>query len=233
MSKKLYLLAVGINEFLANKVSNLKGCENDANAIYEYLEGSSKNTEFEFDGKMLLSKEATKANVVKHFRTHLGQAGEGDVAVFYFSGHGASEEADEVFHPYLSDTTITTVVCHDSRTEDIVDLADKEIRYLVHEISGKEDKPHFVLIMDSCHSGGVTRDPNLKPRLTGKTETRNWAQFIFANKISREDVSNSVSLGEVLPEGKVNTDEESKVNIVHAYDDKWEMPKKAFLEDSF
>ena len=205
MSKKLYLLAVGVNEFLANGVSNLNGCENDAKAIYDYLEGSSKNTEFEFDGKMLLSKDATKANLVQHFEEHLGQAGAEDVAVFYFSGHGAEEKADEVFHRFSMSENLTTVVCHDSRTANVTDFADKEIRYLVNKISGKEEgNPHFVLIMDSCHSGGTTRsmDDGIKPRLTGESETRDWSQFIFADEISKEDVANAAYLKDVLPEGE-------------------------------
>ena len=202
MSKKLYLLAVGVNEFLADSVSNLNGCENDAKAIYEYLEESSKNTEFEFDGKMLLSKEATKANVVQHFQEHLGQAGEEDVMVFYFSGHGASEKADEVFHPFSPRPLLGTMVCHDSRTGDVADFADKELRYLMHKVtSDKATPPHTVIIMDSCHAGGGTRG-ELKPRLTGEAECRDWSQFIFADDISRDDVAKATALGDVFPEGR-------------------------------
>jgi hypothetical protein len=203
MSKKLYLLAVGVNEFLAEKVSDLNGCENDAKSVYAYLEESSKNTEFEFHGKMLLSKEATKSNVVEHFQNHLGQAAEGDIAVFYFSGHGASEKADPVFHPFSPRPLLGTMVCHDSRTGGVADFADKELRYLVHKVTtgkGKAVPPHFVIIMDSCHSGGGTRG-ELKPRLTGEAECRDWSQFIFADEISKEDVAKAVALKDVLPEG--------------------------------
>lgn len=201
MSKKLYVLAVGVNEFLNADVSNLNGCENDANNIFNYLKESSENTEYEFDGKILLSAAATKAVVVKNFQEHLGQAGKDDVAVFYFSGHGASEKADEVFHPFSPRPLLGTMVCHDSRTGDVTDLADKELRYLTHKIAGDENAPHFVIIMDSCHSGGGTRG-ELQPRLTGEAELRDWSQFIFANEISREDIANAVSLKDVLPEGR-------------------------------
>lgn len=204
MKKTLYLLAVGINEFLAEGVSNLNGCENDAKAIYEYLEKSSKNTEFGFDGKILLSKEATKENIVKHFQEHLGRGGEGDVAVFYFSGHGASEEADEVFHPFSPRKLLSTMVCHDSRTDDVADLADKELRYLINKTllgqGRRSAPPHCVIIMDSCHSGSGSRDIKLKPRLTGEAACREWSQFIFADEISRDDVAKATSLRDVFPE---------------------------------
>jgi len=201
IQKKLYVLCVGINRFKA--VPDLNGCENDATNVYNYLETSSTPTEYEMDGKLLLSEEATKENLVNTFFEHLGQATAGDVAVFYFSGHGAEEKADEVFHPFLSKEKITTIVCHDSRTDGVTDLADKELRYMINKVSGKEpgQNPHFVLITDSCHSGGATRS-ELTPRLTGESDLREWKDYIFADEISRESVANAVSLKDVLPEGE-------------------------------
>ncbi len=64
-SKKLYVLCVGINKFKG--VSDLHGCENDAENFYAYLEESSKNTEFKMEGKLLLSEKATKENIVNTF----------------------------------------------------------------------------------------------------------------------------------------------------------------------
>ena len=208
VQNKLYVLCVGINEFAASGVSNLGGCENDAKNIYKYLEDSSENTEFELDGKMLLSKEATKANIVEAFQSHLGQAKKGDVAVFYFSGHGAEENADPVFHPFSHSENLTTMVCHDSRTNGVTDLADKELRYLIHKVSGedKDTAPHLVIITDSCHSGGSTRSmeevsDQLVARLTGEVSQRDWSDFIFANEIPREKVANAASLKDAMPEG--------------------------------
>ncbi|MGB0863636.1 MAG: caspase family protein [Saprospiraceae bacterium] len=203
MSKKLYVLSIGVNKFAAPDVSNLLGCENDATNIYKYLEESSEGTDFEMDGKLLLSEEATKENVVNTFTSHLGQAKAGDVAVFYFSGHGAEEKADEVFQTFSHAETFTTMVCHDSRTNGVSDFADKELRYLIHKISGNPDTaPHFVLITDSCHSGGSTRSmDDLMPRLTGEGEQREWSDFIFSDTITRDMIGGAASLRDVMPEG--------------------------------
>ena len=47
--------------------------------------------------KTLKNGEATRQAVVDAFRGHLGQAKKGDVALFYYSGHGSQEQAPEEF----------------------------------------------------------------------------------------------------------------------------------------
>lgn len=200
----LYALCVGINDY--QYVPRLSGCVPDATNVYNYLARTSANTDFKFSGKMLLDAEATKANVVEAFKQHLGQAKPGDVAFFYFSGHGAEEDADPVFWDASQKKTLNTIVCYDSRSpQGITDLADKELRYLIHGVTGDakgKDAPHFVLIMDSCHSGDVTRDAELIPRLTERGNPRQWSDFIFAHKLSRDAVAAAPSLKNVLPQGQ-------------------------------
>lgn len=208
-NKKLYALCVGINDY--QHVPKLNGCVPDATNIYNYLESTCANTDFEFDGIMLTDAQATKANVIDNFITHLGQAGGDDIAVFYFSGHGAEEDADEVFHAASTKPTLNTNVCYDSRgPEGITDIADKEWRYLINKMTYTEDpnkkRPHFVVIMDSCHSGGGSKeadaDTEMVARLTEKGNPRDWSQFIFHDKLSREDFVNAKSLRDVLPQGE-------------------------------
>ena len=203
MNKKLYVLSVGINEFLGRGISDLNGCENDAKGIFNFLKRTSKHSDFEMDGILLLSKEATKANIVKHFQEHLGQAKKDDVAVFYFSGHGAEEDSDDVFSKFTGEDKITTLVCHDSRKDGVSDLADKELRYLIHQVTGNEaEAPHFVLITDSCHSGSVTRDGEFFPKLSEVSSERDWSQYIFSDQLTKEQFQNATELKDVLPQGQ-------------------------------
>lgn len=207
--KKIYALCVGINIYKSGQVGDLSGCENDARQMVQYLKQASENTDYSLEEVLLINEAATKSNIVDGFLRHLNQATADDIALFYFSGHGAEEQADEVFHTFSHTNTLTTLVCHDSRLNGVTDLADKELRYLVHTISHPSSNndndaalPHIVLITDSCHSGGVTRSKEMKPRLTGKTNQREWKDFIFANEISRASVANAAALEEVLPEGE-------------------------------
>ena len=200
----LYALCIGINDY--QYVPKLGGCVPDATNVYNYLKDSCANTDFEFNAVTLFNEQATKANIVKNFQEHLGQAKEGDIAVFYFSGHGAEEEADEVWHSSSQKTTIGTIVCYDSRSpEGVTDIADKELRYLINKISYREDGsgvPHFVLMTDSCHSGGATKNVGeMTPRLTQKGSPRTWDKFIFSDKFSREDFLGK-PLKKVLPQGQ-------------------------------
>jgi hypothetical protein len=202
----LYALCVGINDY--QYVPKLGGCVPDATNVYNYLEKSCANTDFKFDAVVLTDAQATKDAITSTFLSHLGKAKAGDIAVFYFSGHGAEEDADEVFWGASQKKTLNTMVAYDSRSpEGIPDIADKEMRYMISKMTYSEDKdaslPHFVLITDSCHSGGATRDVGeMTARLTEKGGPRTWDKFIFADKFSKDDVANATSLKAIMPQGQ-------------------------------
>lgn len=150
---KLYALLVGINEYHPkSSVKNLKGCVNDVNAMDAFLK---KNyTHLTPDIKQVLNQDATRENLIKKFRSHLSQAKAGDIAMFYYSGHGSHEETSEEFETFDSKNQNETLVCHDSRVAGHYDLADKEIGALISELNDETQK---ILILDSCHSGSITR----------------------------------------------------------------------------
>lgn len=208
--RKLYSLIVGINDY--QFVTKLGGCVNDAKRIDEYLDKVSEKSEFEYIPKILLDAEATKGNIEAAFLNHLAKAEENDVVVYYFSGHGAQERADEVWKKDESDGALETQVCYDSRDRNgTPDLADKELRYLIHQVSLKN--PHIITISDSCHSGDNTRTELVKrrlpdeeivgePRLSNLAPMRSWDKFCFSDKISKEAVANELVLENILPQGQ-------------------------------
>ena len=210
MSKKLYALIVGINDY--QYVTKLGGCVNDAKRIHAYFKKVTQKSDFEYYPKLLLDADATKQNIEAAFKHHLSKAGEGDVVVYYFSGHGAQEKADEVWLRNDSDGALETQVCYDSRDRNgTPDLADKELRYLIHQVS--LNKPHIVVISDSCHSGDNTRTDLVKrrlpdmeavgePRLSNLAPMRSWDKFCFTDEISRADVANELVLENILPQGQ-------------------------------
>lgn len=150
---KLYALLVGINEYHPkSSVKNLKGCVNDVNAMDAFLKKNYKH--LKPDIKQVLNQDATRENLIKKFRSQLSQAKAGDIAMFYYSGHGSHEKTSEEFETFDSKNQNETLVCHDSRVAGNYDLADKEIGALISELDGEAQK---VLILDSCHSGSITR----------------------------------------------------------------------------
>jgi hypothetical protein len=156
MSRSIHALLVAIDDYPDN-IPKLRGCVNDIDAFAAYLsERVAKEKGVALELRMLKNGEATRQAVIDAFRNHLGKAKKGDVALFYYSGHGSQEQAPEEFWTLEPDHLDETLVLFDSRKEGSWDLADKEIAKLIAEVAGNE--PHFAVILDCCHSGSGTRD---------------------------------------------------------------------------
>lgn len=144
---KLHSLLIGINEYQSPNVNNLSGCTKDVEKMRAFIEGHfGENAVIH----TLLDTQATKANIIKAFETDLQQAQAGDSIFIYYSGHGSTEKT-MLFGEYENQT----IVCHDSRTEGVYDLADKELAVLIDKLP---KNTHIVLCFDSCHSGSITRE---------------------------------------------------------------------------
>jgi hypothetical protein len=155
MGRNFFALLVGIDSYPAN-VSNLRGCVNDVNHLNDYLkEQVALNRCIE----TLINSDATRENIIRLFRRHLGKAGENDVVLFHYSGHGSRELTALEFNPFSSYRKGETLVCYDSRSRGGYDLADKELAVLIWEVAKKN--PHMVVSLDCCHSGsGTRREPD-------------------------------------------------------------------------
>jgi Caspase domain len=184
MSRNIYALTVGIDNYKSCAIPSLKGCVNDVIAVEDFLKTRLTNSDDTLHIKTLINHQATRQAIINAFREHLCQATSTDIALFYFSGHGSQEEAAQMFWDIEPDHLNETLVCWDSRTENNWDLADKELSYLIAEVSQKH--PHFVVILDCCHSGGALRS---RHEYTGarSVETnfgnRPLLSYIFSNKL--------------------------------------------------
>lgn len=136
-------LCIGINDYPGTHM-DLRGCVNDAQ------DWAAELTARGFAVTLLIDAKATKAAMVKGFKTVVGGAKKGDVVVITFSGHGTyvpdlnGDEADgldEALCPY------------DLQTRGAAFLDDE-----IHEIfAARAPGVRLVLLSDSCHSGTVTR----------------------------------------------------------------------------
>lgn len=187
MNRNIYALLVGIDEYVS-PVSPLQGCVNDITAIKEYLEGRVDTDGYQLYVRTLLNQDATRQAVIDGFRQHLCQAGSEDVAFFYYAGHGSQEEAPEEFWAIEPDRLNETLVCYDSRSSGVWDLADQELAKLIAEIAQKN--PHITIIMDCCHSSSGTRgelEADTAVRLAPiDTRKRPKMSFIFSEKEAKQ-----------------------------------------------
>ena len=204
MIRNLYALLVGIDAY-PNPRHRLQGCVNDIERVANYLEGRTAGRQFRLHLEILKNEAAHRQAVIEGFRKHLRRAGPNDVALFYFSGHGSQEPADERFWSQEPDHMNETLVCWDSRSEGGLDLADKELCVLLHEVAERD--PHIAVVLDCCHSGSGTRDAlqqTATRRIPAAAQPRPWEQYLFAG-IGRPRGIQGEGNGSgwfVLPEGR-------------------------------
>lgn len=163
----LYAVTIGINEY-QGPVSDLRGCVADTEMMQQFLLQYTQANDLDFRPHLLLNQQATLDNVIQSF-SHFSAAGPGDICVLYYSGHGSEVLAPPELRHLQPDGRLQTLVCHDSRSTSR-DLTDKEISQLIWEATtdqwGVDRGAHFLAIFDSCHSGSVSRNTHLRPRLT-------------------------------------------------------------------
>ncbi|MEM7530950.1 MAG: caspase family protein [Chloroflexota bacterium] len=192
----VYAMLVGINEYAARRVSNLSGCIADVEEMKSFLQTRVK-PEALAEPLVLFNQEATRQGIIDGFENYLSQVEDGDVAFFYYSGHGTEEPAPEVFWGVEPNRKNGALVCHDSYNTDsdplVWGLADKELAYLIEKISEGKDI-HTLVIFDSCHSGSGTRDIEEEEdvRMTlGANSERPLETFLIQQPPAGSDVKQS------------------------------------------
>ena len=203
MKKNIYALIVGIDDYPS---CPLNGCVADTQKMIDYLKSDLVSNHYTIDFEILNDGDAKRMNIIEAFQKHLGKAGKDDIALFYFSGHGAQEIADQTIWHGEGNRKLEGLVCHDSLSTSLL-LADKELRFLINSIS--ENDAHILTIFDCCHSGGNTRGfvetemtkrQFADPRMGQEFPKRAWNQFFFNEKIDIERLK-SKPLNEVMPQG--------------------------------
>ena len=154
-----YAVFVGINDYIEfedEPGGDLLGAERDARVMRDVLVErwgvDSANT------LMLLGREATKEAVRTSITSWLAErAGPGDLAIFYFAGHGSQAfDLDGDEPDGLDETLAPADVLPLSSANDI---RDDEFRTWLSSI-----RTDVVVILDSCHSGTATRAANMRTR---------------------------------------------------------------------
>lgn len=198
--RQIYALVVGIDEYPEKP---LNGCVNDAHAWKEYLEEWA-GREGRLHLEMLVNGGATREAILSTFRAHLGQAGEGDTALFCFSGHGSEERAPLPWAKEEPGGVSETLLAVDSRVEGGLDLADKELAVLIAEVA--RGGAHVAVVLDSCHSGTATRDPEEEASVRRMSPAKTWQRpegtYWFEGDASVPSDLDSAGGWRVLPVGR-------------------------------
>ncbi|QGV77443.1 caspase family protein [Streptomyces ficellus] len=150
-----YALMAGIDDYPPAVATPLAGCLNDIAAA-----GGLVRDRVPAGGLRmvtLLNADATREAVEAGIRDHLGQAGPGDTALFWFSGHGTQSRAVDEAHLRIEATGRNqALVCADGP------LLDKRLGAHLDAVAARG--AHVAAILDCCFSGGATRDPRRTAR---------------------------------------------------------------------
>ena len=204
----LHALLVGVATNKYSTTPPLQGCKNDLEAMSNCLHMLGIGYFAAIQMTRLFNEEATREAVVNSFERHLiQQAKKGDVAVFYFSGHGGQELAPRELQRFETDGKLEGLVCYDSSTEGVPKLIDKELRWLIYRLAEKGCA--VITIFDCCHSGDNTRYDFKTPHLARNSKDeedlveRPWEELLVSNNHPLRDLSvlHGKELADVLPEG--------------------------------
>ena len=159
-----HAVLVGINdyvEFEDEPGGDLLGAEHDALAMREVL--VERWGLVPANMLVLLGREATKDAIRAAIVDWLApRAGPGDLAIFYFAGHGSQVfDLDGDEPDGLDETLAPADVLVTSSANDI---RDDEFRAWLSEI-----RTEVVVILDSCHSGTATRAADMRTRSLERT----------------------------------------------------------------
>lgn len=157
-------LLVGINDYSAShlppappgatpgrlSVPNLSGAVNDVLSVRQMLRALYGFEEQ--DILVLTDQAATRQAILQAIDTHLtAPSGPGDIAFFYFSGHGSQATNLESNEPDRQDETIVPA----DTLRGALDIRDKELRARFNRILDR--RAHLTIALDSCHSGSGAR----------------------------------------------------------------------------
>ena len=126
---------------------DLDGAVNDAMAMRDVLSLHG----FESDNvAVLLNEDASREAILEALRSVLVEQSEpGDIAFFYFAGHGS-----QVANSSEVDGLDETLVPADAN-EGAWDIRDKELRRIFGDVLDRGAQ--LVAVVDACHSGGISR----------------------------------------------------------------------------
>ncbi len=171
--RNIKVLSLGIDRYAHESIPNLGGAVSDARKLRQFFTESLQIPPENYVA--LYDEAATRTAIIANFRAHFGNLTAGDIAVLHFSGHGSWEPCSDAFIEADLDPEggrNEVLVCHDSRVDESLPIADKELRLLVAEAEQDSkgdliEDLHFVCLFDCCHSGSMLRQGtgNVRNRL--------------------------------------------------------------------
>lgn len=149
VSNRIVVLSVGIGDYANPKVSDLKLTTADARDMAQAFLRLSNG---EALVRLLLNEQATKAQIKSGIDWLAANVGQQDLAVFYYSGHGARYRDQDSDEPDAFDEFLCP---QDTGVGGGVEtfIRDDEMRLWLQAVTGRTQ--NLAVIFDCCHSGSA------------------------------------------------------------------------------
>lgn len=141
---------VGVNDYSVQGYNNLRYCVADAATAYHLLRDA-----FLFEPQdmfYLTDANATSSRIRQALRYVLSQSQPGDVACFYYSGHGGRTP-----HPADPTQMFETIIPFSGQH-----ISDHELFVAADAL--EPSVVNFTIILDSCHAGGMHNESEVARR---------------------------------------------------------------------
>ena len=166
---KLILFAVGVGDYpSASDLTKLRFSAKDARDFTTTVENANLEDYTSLVKHLYLDKDATRKNVNSGLRQLMNEASQGDVVMFYFSGHGVQDG---------SETYFMTIDASQEVPSDGVSFAD--LKNNMHKLTDRQVK--VVAFMDACHAGAMVGAKGAAPKLT-ELDVENVIEFYSSTK---------------------------------------------------
>jgi WD40 repeat protein len=152
---KLYLVVVGINDYLhLGNRAKLDCAVPDAQSIHKAFRDLSRPLFRSVESRILLDRQATRANILDALNWLKNSAAAGDKAVVFYAGHGDNQVTGQFF-----------ILPVDARIDDLkgTGISDDDLKKAIGELPCST-----VLMLDACYSGSFGTKKKRKTRSLGK-----------------------------------------------------------------
>jgi hypothetical protein len=138
---------VGVSKFANPEIPPLKYAAKDARDFYDYL---VKEANFAPDHvRLILDEKATRRRILSELdNMFLGRvARPDDMIVLFFSTHGSPSQLDKMGKNFI--------VAYDTEPNELF-ATGIEMQSMTKDLKERVDAKRVLLVLDACHSGGVT-----------------------------------------------------------------------------
>jgi hypothetical protein len=147
---RLHLLAIGISAYNQEHAKNLRlhFAARDANDLASAIV-STQSSLYQVEPQVLLDKDAKRVGIMEALATmrrHMTAGNGKDLAVVYFSGHGAMVDGKLYLLPYEVD----------ARDQTSIKASGLDVANLKDELLELAKYGRVLVLLDACHSGATT-----------------------------------------------------------------------------